>query len=169
MGRTRTLPAERKAYTARHRALLVLPDTSADVAEAVEVDTLITRYSYRFGKRWATGPRGGRVLQKFYRDTYVTRDGLLLEIRRARTETGGCVAVAVPCRNVVCHNLKYTAGRDGARHADTIKTDCEGRVSIVTFEDGATWTRAAEPHAWEYVRALLGWDHKKRRSPRAAA
>ena len=146
-----------------------MPDTSTDVAEAREMDTLITRYSYRYGKRWATGPRGGKVLQKFWRDTYVTPDGVLLEIRRVRTGAGECVAVGVPCRDAKLHNLKYTADRDGARHGDVIETDRAGRVSVVTFEDGATWTRAEEPSAWPYVREVLGWDHKKRRSPRRAA
>lgn len=169
MGRTRTLPAERKVYTARHRTLKILPSTAADVSEAREVDTLITRYSYRYGKRWSVGPRGGKVLRKFWRDTYVTRDGVLVDVRRVRTEAGEVVAVAVPCRSVTAHNLKYAAGRDGKRHGETIKTDARGAVSVVVFEDGTTWTRAAEPHAWEYVRALLGWDHKKRRSPRAMA
>ena len=169
MGSVRTLPATRKAYTARHRTLLVMPSTSADVAEAREIDTLITRYSYRYGKRWSTGPRGGKVLQKFWRDTYVTREGVLLEIRRVRTEAGECVAVAVPCQNVTAHNLKYVAGRDGKRHGETIKTDADGVVSVVVFEDGTTWTREGEPSAWPYVRALLGWDHPKRRSPRRAA
>lgn len=169
MGRTRTLPATRRTYTARHRTLLVLPSTAADVAEAREVDTLITRYSYRYGKRWTTGPRGGKVLQKFWRDTYVTPDGVLLEIRRVRSEAGETVAVAVPCRNVTAYNAKYTADRDGLRHGDVIETDREGRVSSVKFEDGTTWTREAEPSAWPYVRELLGWDHKRRRSPRRAA
>ena len=169
MGRTRTLPAERKAYTSRHRTLLVLPSTAADVAEAREVDTLITRYSYRYGKRWATGPRGGRVLRKFWRDTYITPEGVLLEVRRVRTEAGETVAVAVPCRGVAAYNAKYTPARDGRRYADVIETDGDGRVCVVTFEDGATWRRDTDPDAWQYVRALLGWDHKKRRSPRKPA
>lgn len=169
MGRTRTLPAERKVYTARHRTLKLMPSTAADVAEARAIDTLITRYSYRYGKRWSTGPRGGKVLRKFWRDTYVTRGGVLVEIRRTRTEAGEPVAVAVPCRNVTAYNAKYTAGRDGKRYADVIETDDAGRVCVVTFEDGTTWTRAADPDAWPYVRALLGWDHKKRRSPRKPA
>lgn len=166
MRRTRTLPAERKTYTARHRTLLVMPSTAADVAEAREVDALITRYSYRYGKRWSVGPRGGKVLQKFWRDTYVTPEGVLLEVRRVRTEAGETVAVAVPCRNVGAYNAKYLPGRDGNRHADVIETNNAGRVCVVTFEDGETWRRDTDPDAWPYVRALLGWDHKKRRSPR---
>ena len=164
MSKRRVYEAKRKTYYARHRSLPLMVDGSI----YPEVDGLITRYSHRSGLKSTTGPRGGKAYRTVWRDTYVLETGQLVELRRVQDAEDQWQVVFVPVGSTSLGNNAWLADKDGIAHDDLIRTDEFGFPSSVTLEDGTTWS-ADDMERWDQIRHALGWDHKKRRSPRKAA
>lgn len=163
MSKRHVYEAKRKTYYARHRSLPLMVDGSI----YPEVDGLITRYSHKSGLKTCAGPRGGKAYRKFWRDTYVLESGQLVELKRVKQDNDWQV-VFVPLGATALGNNAWLADKTGIAHMDLIRTDEFGFPSSVTLEDGTTWT-TDNMERWDQIRHALGWDHKKRRSPRKVA
>ena len=103
MGYSSVMPPKPKRYYARHRKMVARKD-----GVTVEVEALVTRYTYATGIRPEKGPRGGKAGREFFRQV-LYYDGTFYKILSEKQEhDSGWLRFLEPINGVIwdCHQLQ---------------------------------------------------------------